>query len=59
MRALAALTLAVVAMAVACGGGASQPIKVAPAVTSAPSAAPAAPGEPAAPKATPGYDYGY
>lgn len=55
MRALAALALVVV-LAVACGGGASQPpIKIAPAVTSTPSAAPGAPT--AAP--TGGYDYGY
>ncbi len=57
MRALVALAL-VVAMTAACGGGASQPIKVAPAVTSTPSAAPAAPGAPATAKPT-GYDYGY
>ena len=56
MRAVLALALVVVLM-VACGGGASSPpIKVAPAVTSAPSAEPGASG---APKPTGGYDYGY
>jgi len=56
MRALVALTLVVV-IAMACGGGASSPpIKVAPAVTSAPSSAP---GAPATPMPTGGYDYGY
>ncbi len=59
MRALAALALVVV-LAISCGGGASSPpIRVAPAVTSTPSAAPVAPGAPATPKATGGYDYGY
>ena len=58
MRALVALALVAV-IAVGCGGGASSPpIRVAPAVTSTPSAAPAASGAPAAPKATDPYDYG-
>lgn len=51
MRALVALTLSTI-LAVACGGGAYTPIKVSPAVTSAPNA-------PASPASTGGYNYGY
>ncbi|MBI2324214.1 MAG: hypothetical protein HYU87_04555 [Chloroflexi bacterium] len=56
MRAVAALALVVVLM-VACGGGASpSEIRVAPAVTTAPTADPNAAGTP---KPSGGYDYGY
>lgn len=55
MRAVAALAL-VVSMMVACGGGASpSEIRVAPAVTTAPTADPNAP---ATAKPSGGYDYG-
>ncbi len=50
MRALLCLALALT-LAMACGGGASTPIRVAPAVTSAPNVP--------APSSTGGYDYGY
>lgn len=44
MRPVMALAL-VVAVLVACGGGAAQPIKVAPGVTTAPSGPSASPGQ--------------
>ncbi|HEX9437202.1 MAG TPA: hypothetical protein VGA16_08615 [Candidatus Limnocylindria bacterium] len=57
MRSVTALALVVVAAVIACGGGSSSPpIRLAPAVTSAPTADPNAP---ATPKPTGGYDYGY
>jgi hypothetical protein len=65
MRLVIAVAMAVI-LAMACGGGASSPpIKIAPAVTNAPTTEPAAPAASnapdasAMPKATPGYDYGY
>lgn len=54
VRLVMALALVVWLLA-ACGGGAAEPMKVAPGVTTAPTSAPAG----ATPKPSGGYDYGY